>query len=69
MLIALGIAATLRAMKREKYYVVTANPQAARTAQARWQRWEKKCAEARRIYGTLSERRIVAMIRRQRESS
>jgi hypothetical protein len=56
-------------VKREKYYIVTANPRAARDAETRWSRWEKKCAEARRLYGMLSERRIIALIRKRRELS
>jgi hypothetical protein len=56
-------------VKRERYYIGTANPHTARDAETRWSRWEKRCLEARCAGGTLSEKRVVALIRRQRDSA
>jgi hypothetical protein len=56
-------------VKREKYYIVTTNPGTARNAETRWSRWEKRCIQARRASGALSEKRVVALIRRQRDSA
>lgn len=56
-------------VKRERYYIVAASPKVSRQAREKWARWEQRCTEDRRRFGSATEKRIAALVRDVRASS